>query len=231
MYNCTLRGQCEEDELGPFSTLDECKVGCRAVERRDEVELIFQYNLSDAVGLAPSDRVRIIRSLTTVQVAPEHSRGILIALDEQRLEPLLRYPALIDYIQRAWAPGTFRDALRATGNLMGLELLEHYLTLNEDDIRELTRAAIRKDEVEVVEELLERGYSRILFDQDRYLLENGNRNVTTVFTEYRPEWMLSWVPVAIDEGWDWFLYLLVDLELLTQDEILDMRADRDRDRD
>jgi len=226
-YNCTLRGQCEEDNEGPFTTPAECESRCWAATRRDEVELIFQYNLADAARLAPSDRSRIIFNLTRVSVPVQDSRAVLLALDQMKIDILFRYPALIDYIRQVWPPGAIRTALRNTGTVEGLNLLEQLFQLNEEDIRTLAKIAIQKQEVDTLEELFERGYDEILLSLEQYLLTNGTQDVVAVYLDYVVNELLALLPVAARQGREQFLNAFLDAGLTTRAEIRRLRLGSD----
>ena len=85
MYTCNLAGQCEEDDMGQFNTLEECQRNCRllaegAADAREIAYEIMTFDLEQALEAAPSDRVQVIRRVTGVTVEPASSHGILFAI-------------------------------------------------------------------------------------------------------------------------------------------------------
>jgi hypothetical protein len=223
-YNCSLRGTCEADPYGPFSSQDECSLNCTAVTRRDEVELIFQYNLTDASGLAPSDRVRIIYSLTRVSVDTNDSHAILLALDQQDMEPLLPYPSLVDYVMPKWSPGVIRDSLVVIGSLKALEVLER-LPYGKVEIKKLAKSAIKKGNDDVIEALFEQGYYEVLLSLWETLLDNGSEEVVTVYLDYVEDEVMEFVPQAVRGDNEVFLGVLVGRGLIGWEEVEEMREE------
>jgi len=127
-YSCNLRGQCEIDYQGMFFTLRRCQDNCRSLEGEQDTQeaayLVLQYDLDRALHTAPSDRIQVIRRLTSVTVPANDSYKILEALVDKDYPQLYSIPAFHPYLREQGL-----DEL----DFLLLELLKPYsssLTLN-----------------------------------------------------------------------------------------------------
>jgi hypothetical protein len=79
-YACNFHGHCEVDDEGAFDTQELCEHQCEGSEQVDT-----QYTLAEALHLAPSDQVEVVRRLTGITVPRGRVRRAvrgLVALEE-----------------------------------------------------------------------------------------------------------------------------------------------------
>ena len=85
-YACNLNGNCESDERGPYTSIDQCEQGCRASPL--PVEVAYQsllYSPSEAQHLAPSDQLAVIRRIYKPTISEDTARYLLTQLTETQL--------------------------------------------------------------------------------------------------------------------------------------------------
>jgi len=112
-YVCNLSGICEPDELDEdrgYSSLEKCQEQCQGSTEKELDYLMYDYVLeteAEVRGIAPSDRVELIRRKTGVIVAPEDSYEILSVVGgigkfqnpKRNIIALLKYHPLWDYLE------------------------------------------------------------------------------------------------------------------------------------
>jgi hypothetical protein len=80
-YSCSLRGQCEVDPEGPYTSEQECLNDCQSTANRDTTLVSLSYAPAEAsYVLAPSERVELLRQLTGIEVPKEQSGDYLRSL-------------------------------------------------------------------------------------------------------------------------------------------------------
>jgi hypothetical protein len=131
-YSCGFGGECEEDELGPFATSEACRSRCRPRPNREAELTIFEYAPEEALALAPSDQVRVVRRLTGVTVPPVAARAVLQVISKREevewsllwsLPPATRV-ALVRYLTGATL--TSKQASYFLANFQNIELANRW---------------------------------------------------------------------------------------------------------
>ena len=122
-YSCSFSGECEIDPDGLYTSLEECKVECQGVEAKELQYLIYGYAPEEALALAPSDRVILVKRETGVTVSGYDSYDILFGLGTNNVMILAHYPQLYDYLLQHYDWSELARGLVRIGTLPAFQLL------------------------------------------------------------------------------------------------------------
>jgi len=83
-YSCSTRGQCEPNErYGVFPSEAECQRECQGIPNRDLFLQVYSFAPEDALGLAPSDQLQVLRNIFRENVSTPFPSQALEALIEE----------------------------------------------------------------------------------------------------------------------------------------------------
>jgi hypothetical protein len=104
-HACSFAGQCETDPQGDYASERICR---RLCSPREKVELqyeIYQYALEEALELAPSDQVAVVKRLTGARISRTSVREAVQALLQfharnPSMTGVVEFPELYPYVKQ-----------------------------------------------------------------------------------------------------------------------------------
>jgi hypothetical protein len=173
-FSCSANGDCEDDPQGPYSSLEACRADCQPhILPRDLTDLVYQYSPASALGLAPSDQVRIVRQITNLVVGPEAARRILAALETlpQEGSALVREPLLWPYLRRLFSSEVFEQALYDAGTTPAFQELQRTHSQDDLDYHRLLMASLRIGNCELANQIEDSAYGPFIELADEEIAE------------------------------------------------------------
>jgi hypothetical protein len=101
-WSYNLRGQCEEDWDGLYATREECEQASKSVTVEADEDATLKSIAKDvakAVVLAPSDRVKLFKLLTGLDIRADASQSLLLAYYSDDYWALSRCEGGRDYLR------------------------------------------------------------------------------------------------------------------------------------
>lgn len=99
-YSCSLRGQCEPNSRGDYTSLAQCQSQCQGSDNVDLLYLILSYDWEKALHSAPSDQQELLRREFGLRVSLDEVGEVIDNLAHNDLRALLLYsPSFVDYVE------------------------------------------------------------------------------------------------------------------------------------
>jgi hypothetical protein len=220
-----MRGICEPDAYGRHATLANCQAVCRPTYQRDLMLLVYRNNPADSALLAPSDREEVLWAMVGVRYSPQRTRGILLALANEDVRPLLADPVLMNYAGRIWDPQVLRTALLNSGDFRALGYLQQSVQqLTSAEREQFARAALFAGDSDAIQRLYELGEGELLRSLDEvYLQPSMAPTVLAVMFRYDGDHLSYYIPSAARQDVRNFLEAAMVAGYTSQEEIDDYR--------
>lgn len=104
-YGCTLRGQCEVDINGDYTSLEECQSQCQGSDNVDLMYLILSYDWETASRATITDQQELLRREFGVHVSREETTRIVSSLAKHDIRALLKESQVfVDYVNATITP-------------------------------------------------------------------------------------------------------------------------------